>query len=410
VQVAELDDFPKVKWARPPATIKTARLDLVDYQILQWVAELKYALTPHIRERWLPDVTESTVNRRLAKLYNAGLLNRFQFVAKEGRGQTSACYMATEATIELLERTDGPHGIFIDPKRKLLAPKPGDREAEVMTKARHDLHVTGWVLALEHMLGPQARRLRGENGAYLGAPYRRQRNPEPEIKSDTAPDQPAVKEATKPRVQHLGPGDVVLPNGRTAEGFEITEMRHRRRVPVDAFTSIAPDAAIEVRLQAGQRIFHTDVLVEFDNTGRATKNINKIECYDHFLTGWVTMKDRYTKVCNEPPIVVFVCRDWNSAREFARQADQVVTAARGYSGLYDHQWDYVGRDRMFFTAERAIHEGRLDAYKIDALPPEIRAKQAGGDPAARACNPQMRSILSHDLIEAGRRQRGGRGR
>jgi hypothetical protein len=30
-------------------------------------------------------------------------------------------------------------------------------------------------------------------------------------------------------------------------------------------------------------------------------------------------------------------------------------------GRYPGEWDYAGRERMFFAAERSIHEGSLEA-------------------------------------------------
>jgi hypothetical protein len=49
-----------------------------------------------------------------------------------------------------------------------------------------------------------------------------------------------------------------------------------------------------------------------------------------------------------------------------------------YAGEYPGEWDYAGRERMFFVAERAIHEGSLEAYALPQLPPEVRVAQAAG--------------------------------
>jgi hypothetical protein len=87
---------------------------------------------------------------------------------------------------------------------------------------------------------------------------------------------------------------------------------------------------------------------------------------------------------------VFVCRDDESAREFCRAADPVVTACHSYAGEYPGEWDYAGRERMFFAAERAIHEGSLQAYALPQLPPEVRAAQTDGDRRAAGC--QLRAV------------------
>jgi hypothetical protein len=90
---------------------------------------------------------------------------------------------------------------------------------------------------------------------------------------------------------------------------------------------------------------------------------------------------------------VFVCRDEHSAREFCRAADPVATACHSYAGEYPGEWDYAGRERMFFVAERAIHESSLEAYALPQLPPEVRVAQADGDRRAAGCQPRVVSVL-----------------
>jgi hypothetical protein len=72
----------------------------------------------------------------------------------------------------------------------------------------------------------------------------------------------------------------------------------------------------------------------------------------------------------------------------------VVTACHSYAGEYPGEWDYAGRERMFFVAERAIHEGSLAAYALPRLPPEVRVVQADGDRRAAGCQPQEVRVLA----------------
>jgi hypothetical protein len=67
-----------------------------------------------------------------------------------------------------------------------------------------------------------------------------------------------------------------------------------------------------VRLQGGDRGWHTDLFVELDRTFKPSKNIDKFERYDHMLAGWSLHKDRYTKYLPDAAIVVFICRDQSS--------------------------------------------------------------------------------------------------
>jgi hypothetical protein len=49
---------------------------------------------------------------------------------------------------------------------------------------------------------------------------------------------------------------------------------------------------------------------------------------------------------------------------------------------------------MFFVAERAIPERRLDAYVLPQLPPEVRVAQADGDRRAAGCQPRAVQVLA----------------
>jgi hypothetical protein len=48
---------------------------------------------------------------------------------------------------------------------------------------------------------------------------------------------------------------------------------------------------------------------------------------------------------------------------------------------------------MFFAAERAIHEGSLEAYGLPPLPPEVRVVEADGDRRAAWCQPRSVTIV-----------------
>jgi hypothetical protein len=131
---------------------------------------------------------------------------------------------------------------------------------------------------------------------------------------------------------------------------------------------------------------------QLDRTFKPAKNIDKFERYDHMISGWCGLKDRYGKHCTSP-LVVFVCRDRANAKEFCRAAEPVVTAAHAYGGEYPSEWAYPGRERMFFVAERDVHDGRLAGYALPELPPDVRSVVADGDRTARACHPRQRALV-----------------
>jgi len=70
--------------------------------------------------------------------------------------------------------------------------------------------------------------------------------------------------------------------------------------------------------------------------------------------------------------VVFVCDDEAQARAFARAADVTLSGRVITLRTPPEGWHYPGRERTFFCCERDVHEGSLRAWKVPALPPDVR--------------------------------------
>ena len=234
-----------------------------------------------------------------------------------------------------------------------------------MRRARHDLHVNAWVMAVEAMLGEAVRGV-GGRGSHVAPPAR-----------TIGGERIAYDRA-----------DLRLPGARTPHGFLGMDLQSRR-IDVERFRAIEPDATIELRLGRGQRRWHTDLSVELDRTFKPSKNIDKFERYDHMLAGWSLHKDRYTKYLPDPAPADLICRDHPNAKEFCRAADPVVTAVHAYGGELAAEWPYPARERMFFVAERDAHDGRFVGYALPAHPPDVRVDMADGDSTARACHPRQ---------------------
>jgi hypothetical protein len=171
--------------------------------------------------------------------------------------------------------------------------------------------------------------------------------------------------------------ELTLPGGRTAHDF-LRTVEDGTRIEVERFQSIRPDATLIDRERR-------ELVVELDDRLPQGARAAKLERYEHFLTGWSTQLRRYSSIST--PSVVFVCRDRPRARECARAADRVLTAARAYPGEYPAAWDYRARERILFVAERDAYQGLLSGWRPPALPPGVRA--AAGDPGAR--EPLLRS-------------------
>jgi hypothetical protein len=124
------------------------------------------------------------------------------------------------------------------------------------------------------------------------------------------------------------------------------------------------------------------LMIEREERLSGTGVTRKLQRYDHFLSGWSVHTRRYGPRAEATPAVVFVCRDRARARSCARAADPVLRACRAYAGEYPLDWQYVGRGRILFVAERDMHERLLHGYAVPKLPPEVRVTVAHGDPRA----------------------------
>ncbi|MGH2831616.1 MAG: hypothetical protein ACRDK2_02495, partial [Solirubrobacteraceae bacterium] len=300
------------------------------------------------------------------------LLHRFQFHRRDGGG-IPMCYVITETGLELLHKRDRLEHIDEEQRRAAGAVASGESE-QLLAQARHDIHVSAWVLALERALGGPPFPIKGIRESVLSPPART---------------------SGSNRVT-FGPDDLHLPGGRTAHDFwRITG--DKERVPVERFETVRPDATIEVPLPRSdgeqRRPPRTDVLVEFDDRLPVGAKAAKLARYDHLLTGWAMQLTRYGKHLGKEPLVVFVCRDRSRARDCARRADSVLIACRAYAGEYPSEWQYTGREQIVFAAERDMHEGLLCAYGLPRLPPDVRVSAADDDPAARAVEPILRDLL-----------------
>jgi hypothetical protein len=363
-ELVAVDEATSITWPRKTER-RSVRPDDVDLELLAWLTELRFALATQIHRRFNAGKSYSTTQRRLKKLSQAGWVQRFQYFRETG-ASSALTYLITKEGIATVRDAVGPHGPYLDPRREWSPPSIED---PAMRGARHDLHVNAWVLALEANLGEAVRRIRGPRNSYVPPPFH-------------------TREGQR---RAIGPDELRLPGGRAPHGF-LRSDRGRRRVAVEQFAAVDPDATIELRVRDGSRLEVFDLFVELDRTFRPAKNIDKFERYDHMISGWCGLKDRYTKHCTSPPLVVFVCRDQANAKEFCRAADPVVTAAHAYGGEYASEWAHPGRERMLFVAERDIHDGRLAGYALPAHPPDLRVI-VSDDRSARACHPRQRPLF-----------------
>ena len=224
-ELVELDRAQTVRRARRVVPIRTLEPDRIDLEVLTTIAALRHVLSSQVHRRINRGRSPSTTQRRLKRLADAGLVERFQFHRRDGGG-VPMCYALTADGLRVLELRNG-HTDCSD-RKPLDARVPAIRHASLggpqrLKQARHDIHVAGWVLALACALGESFIALCGAEESALSAPQR----------------------ATSAGRLALGPGDLRLPGGRAPHDFLSTEAAGRR-VPVERFETLRPDAIVRV--------------------------------------------------------------------------------------------------------------------------------------------------------------------
>lgn len=363
-ELVELDLASSVRWASRPDSLSRIEPDRRDLEILELIARLAHVLSSQLHLWFSPDRAITTTQRRLKRLSDAGLVERAQFHRRDGGG-VPMCYAITSAGRDLLAANGrSPLAIDDDPARSGHPRRRGaDGDLRLLRQARHDVHVAGWSLALMRASGDAGAVLRGAQEAVLTPPSR----------------------ATQAGRITLSPDRLRLPGGRVPHDFTRSDSTGGT-IELERFETVRPDAVVELPA-AG-----LDVIVEFDDCLSRDAGIAKLERYDHFLTGWSAHTRRYGERSRATPLVVFVCRDRGRARRSAQLADRVLRACRAYAGEYPFDWDYVGRERTLFVAERDMHEGLRRACGVHRLTPSVRVVEAHGDPLAGESTIEDREI------------------
>jgi hypothetical protein len=351
-ELLDLDRAPHARRAPRSAPSRELELDSSDAETLRLIGVFGYLLTTQLHRRLAPHRAVTTTQRRLKRLADAGLVERFQFHKPDGGG-VPMCYALSVAGVAQLETQLERDGRGRTPAICPPAPLDVADEAGGSRRARRQVHAAGWALALAHLT--DARALRGAGESVLLPPR-----------------------GGSPGGSGFGPGDLRLPDGRTAHDF-LRTTGSGERVEADRFETLRPDALVTCPdAAAGVQL---DVLVDLDDRHASPAWVNKLERYDHFITGWSAQTRRYGGLEAANVLVAFVCRDRERARACARRADAVLSACRAYAGDYPQSWEYLGRERIVFLAERDIHEGNLCAWGSSRLPPALRAAAASGDPS-----------------------------
>ncbi len=384
-ELVELDKAHSVRWASAPASPRGLRADDTDLEMLALLAAMGHLLSTQLHRHFNAGRAMTTTQRRLKRLSDAGLVERFQFHRRDG-GATPMCCVIAPAGERLLEA----HDLLHKPAREAATARAcaGARAVgtQALGQARHDVHVAGWALALHAALPVANVLVRGSAQAALSPPRRTGHG-----RGASHSEGDGAGEGV------LSLSDLRLPGGRTPHGFVRLD-GEGHELELERFETIRPDALVAVEVP-GQTPGVIDVLVELEDRMGTPAATRKLMRYDHFLAGWSTHTRRYGARLEARALVVFVCRDRARARSCALSADGVLSACRAYPGEYPLDWEYPGRRGLVFAAERDVHEGLLHSYGVPPVPPGVRIDSAHGDQRAGAASTEARELPLRGELE-----------
>jgi hypothetical protein len=321
VELLALDGAGRVRMLTAPAPSRPARLGAADRELLAWLAAARCALSSQIHRRFNATRSLSVTQRQLKRLADAGLLARFQLHRDDGGG-TPLCCAVTEAALARLG---------LEARR---APELGEG---AMDGLRADVHIVGWLLALEARAGEALVEVLGPGRAAIA---------------------PGVRE----------PAALALSGGLRVRDFLATAP-DGSRAPAERFEGVRPRAVASLRSAAGAATAR-DLLLVADGGERPAW----LEAYDHLLSGWWRSVERYRRA-GGPPAVVVICSDRERALARARSADGALSACLAQIGVDPADWQRGGRAGIHFAAEEDLHQGLVTAWRVPGLPPSLRGGQ-----------------------------------
>jgi hypothetical protein len=309
-----------------------------------------------IWRRWWPERTERWVYQRLKRMSQAGWLCRYKLVLDEG-GSQQRFYGLSEAGFEIARGRRARRGLGIRRDARWRESMIDDGGGQLP----RELHVNGWVLALEAQTGELITLWRGPVEGQVDPPQRR----------------------TREGWVAVRPADVVLGTSHRLTGYQS-----------DALEMVRPAATVDLRLPDGGRV---ELMVEYERGEDPYETEERLRRYDLFVSGWAHMLRRYRPPARAP-IVVFVCVDEAVQATALEIADRALTTQVSKAGTPRQEWPFPGRQSILFARERDIHERSLQSLAVPVLP----SSALGAQPGERGTIGSVRQLELIDarLIEA----------
>jgi len=209
-----LDGASRMRLLSVARPAPSRRLDPADRDALAWIAGASCALSSQVHRRLRPERSLTVTQRQLKRLADAGLIARFQLHRDDGGG-IPLCCAATAAGIELLG---------------LAGRQAVELREDALDALRTDVHVVGWLLALEASAGGELVEVLGPGRAAI------------------APGVP-------------GPGQLEFGAGMRPRAFERSRA-DGQRTAVERFAGVRPNAVASLAGEARR-----DLLLVADGGG-----------------------------------------------------------------------------------------------------------------------------------------------
>jgi hypothetical protein len=283
-----------------------------DAEILTALARYRFLTTAQVSELWWQGRGMRAVRRRLTRLFEAGLVERFRPQTLRGAFQWTYC-LARDGFCAAEQSGALPEGLKFTPRRERLF----DYRYVV-----HDLRVNEWAIRYRDVIG---------DGLVDWA----------------GPDESRVE-----------------PPRRLPETDCVPGSYHSYVVGLDrdAVRPIQPDARLSVAHASGELL----LFVEYDRTRRLDKNYDKFRRYETFLSWWWELTELRR---GQRPALLVICQDDDHRRRFLRATDTQLVTHISEGGGSDRCVEYPARDRILFALEEDIRGGKLEAVRLPPEPP-----------------------------------------
>ncbi|MGN6187327.1 MAG: replication-relaxation family protein [Conexibacter sp.] len=342
-----------IQWGRRPVVPPPCRLTRRDLRLLGFLHDFGYATTRILAALFWGRMGTAT-HERLKLLHDAGMVGKLRPRVGRDDGSHEWIYRLTA----LGWRTILDAGMAADGEDYAPA------ELTSIAYVEHDVQVAGLVTAL----AGRAARATGREGALIDAAPFRMLGP----RSGTVDPRREARADAASTAADLG------------ERFVYSEAS----VP----GVLRPDATLVGVTGGGER---TAVMLEYDRTRRASKQLTRLRRYDHFLTaGW--RESRYAALDVEPALFV-VCSDERQLPTFVRAADHELTAWIGRPQFGRSNGEHIGREQVGFTTRERLLAGDGRLLQVPFLPPPIRRGRSTGDVEAM---PRQTSLSLDTLFVA----------